>query len=1651
MALLRPEPPASRAEIYSRPLARAREERRAAAEGSPLRLLAALARSLGAPTAVPAWSVLLRRKALRHRSAAASNDELLASSLFALHAAGRPAARAACEALCRSVRDAPGLDAALRVVLLLGDLQDGVDPGLGPDSRRALYGAGLAGVSCNPSSFFRPRAQRQPELELLLKDDAILKQKPSPWLQFGLEGGGAKAFAEPDPEDGGLDSLDVPPGTGGATAAWLEPWHGALANDYYAADSWLEPDLFEPAASEATTSASGGPRIMEEPELEPDVRSSGAEVVASPALSTFTAEPEAAEAGTEGPPRSGDAAAVVRGSEASREVSVVLQDIVVPGLPQDWEVLPLAVRLRLDAKVLHSIPGPVELRLHRTSRWSSRLRKLWMPSAGCIQLRAEWEDPYRYCLLGGAWGKYQECGELWVNDASLALHGVSSRFFLARPGPDAVAFRGAWRDASGWAALSTDWATLGARCTRLRALAASGGRRAAQSSRGLIFEAFSHAVSHVLCELDQAFSELVAKRECSRTPLALWVHARPWARQVEELALLCSCSSSRDSALPKGLELLEHLCRQCKELQVSGCRWQADFCSADAPSKSTACLGSSFIFAQALEPYLRCIARWSFHGELVDPYAEFSASHGAQAGDRLPLVPSFLASVAPEIRRSGSLLTTLAASEELHRAVAGSEGAGGAGGELENAAAEPRAATASFAEDLSQFFNHEEPLSDGHDGDRCAAGVSRRTSYPFALHTSVQACRAQARRVPRGRSWELGPSAAAWAAAVDVSKSTPRASRPAHDLWSAPARAPTFSSSATPRTMPRGEWRSPADVKAEEKSRHQQAQQLYRAALDEQLAQNRAAKAAGAAAVREETPEAPMLSVRSTQPGAVEAATANILREHQREMAEKNAYAALLHWRLQRVRLGSQRQHCILDDQAAWRRRMTEYTESSGRTELDAASTSMAPAEHWRASAHLAASLAASWGSVVNPFGSALARLPPSTRPSASAATTPRAAGLSTAGQSARALGTPRTSENANVGSFETPRAGGVATARLSPIAFGESIASSPTMVADASVSGTPHAAGMVSARLSPLAFGESVASSKTTDFAACSLRRPGRDSVWSPGVVPWQQEDSLLQPLSPHGESGHLLESPLSGKSCFLFVKTEDSPRDDGRREEVRRLSQVVRRALYVSVVPHVELLKEVEVARAAAEAAARAAALQPTAVAAAGKPSVVTPRRPATARSDASSSSGAQLGATAPAVRRRPPVLASLLDDANLSRALDQDPDARCGAVSDARWAAAGGAVPVEAALERCVLRPLAARAKVLDSAIVEHLLTDVQLVGCLRLLTRYVLMGESRLLEHFVIEVLDRYAAPGAMDQVGAPLGGLEGAINVLFEAVVPHPQTPSDERLFSGIHFAIVESPSPLGAGPLKFLEAMRLDFRVDFPLSTFFSERVLAQYSRLFQLLALVHYSSHGVKNAWSILAKVFVGKKSTGTRIPTAVLALRHHVHLFLTTLQRYLLVDVVAAEFFCMEARLMGANSLEEMRAAHASFLEMCEFKAFLGLGGREILATVLALLQQALRLCRALAAAAAEVQAATAAGLAPRVPAGVLRELQGLEVTFHDLRWKLKLCLVDAGTTLDPIANGNFKGLRGPAAVSAAAQASVGGELVEEWLLAWSRRCSQ
>merc|ERR1712107_629006 len=123
----------------------------------------------------------------------------------------------------------------------------------------------------------------------------------------------------------------------------------------------------------------------------------------------------------------------------------------------------------------------------------------------------------------------------------------------------------------------------------------------------------------------------------------------------------------------------------------------------------------------------------------------------------------------------------------------------------------------------------------------------------------------------------------------------------------------------------------------------------------------------------------------------------------------------------------------------------------------------------------------------------------------------------------------------------------------------------------------------------------------------------------------------------------------------------------------------------------------------------------------------------------------------------------------------------------------------------------------------------------------------------LEQFVEEALDRYGrncGPRA-----SASSSIQGSLNNLFQGVVPRPPEAGDDTFLNSIFFTVGVAHPSAGASVPDFLQRLCINLRVRFPMSLVFTSQTLLQYSRLFRLIALVHYALQSVKRTWQMITR----------------------------------------------------------------------------------------------------------------------------------------------------------------------------------------------------
>ncbi|CAM9404819.1 unnamed protein product [Chrysoparadoxa australica] len=142
--------------------------------------------------------------------------------------------------------------------------------------------------------------------------------------------------------------------------------------------------------------------------------------------------------------------------------------------------------------------------------------------------------------------------------------------------------------------------------------------------------------------------------------------------------------------------------------------------------------------------------------------------------------------------------------------------------------------------------------------------------------------------------------------------------------------------------------------------------------------------------------------------------------------------------------------------------------------------------------------------------------------------------------------------------------------------------------------------------------------------------------------------------------------------------------------------------------------------------------------------------------------------------------------------------------------------------------------------------------------------------------------------------------------------------------------------------------LQIKYRAPWPLHLILTVDALHQYNRLFALLFSIKRVSLEVDMIWQALMEPQfreLYEDMEGRQIMTALWVLRGHANFFLNTLQYYLQVDVIGAEYSALQMHLDSASDFNSVSKAHQTFLARLLRGAYLDVG------TVQGALQQVLR----------------------------------------------------------------------------------------------------
>ncbi|KAL6074121.1 gamma tubulin complex Spc97/GCP2 subunit Alp4, variant 2 [Balamuthia mandrillaris] len=253
------------------------------------------------------------------------------------------------------------------------------------------------------------------------------------------------------------------------------------------------------------------------------------------------------------------------------------------------------------------------------------------------------------------------------------------------------------------------------------------------------------------------------------------------------------------------------------------------------------------------------------------------------------------------------------------------------------------------------------------------------------------------------------------------------------------------------------------------------------------------------------------------------------------------------------------------------------------------------------------------------------------------------------------------------------------------------------------------------------------------------------------------------------------------------------------------------------------------------------------------------------------------------------------------------------------------------------------------------------EKELLSHLRALKKYLLMEQGDWISHFMEVASEELSKPLSSIAVWKLNSHLEVSLDPFVEknvyrrnrlacALLPYSLKSQILRLMQFSADVLTPFPpsdgisrenkdknkSPLLAGEvedpgsLTGYDTFTLEMNVEWPLSLVISRSTLTKYQLLFRHLFQCKRISRRLRDAWTWQQSTKEIHSALRTHF-VPLFSLRHRMLHFVDTLERYMVVDVLAPNWAKMEKKMREATTVEEVMNLHTTFLDDCLLQCLL------------------------------------------------------------------------------------------------------------------------
>ncbi|XP_061418726.1 gamma-tubulin complex component 6 isoform X2 [Lethenteron reissneri] len=263
--------------------------------------------------------------------------------------------------------------------------------------------------------------------------------------------------------------------------------------------------------------------------------------------------------------------------------------------------------------------------------------------------------------------------------------------------------------------------------------------------------------------------------------------------------------------------------------------------------------------------------------------------------------------------------------------------------------------------------------------------------------------------------------------------------------------------------------------------------------------------------------------------------------------------------------------------------------------------------------------------------------------------------------------------------------------------------------------------------------------------------------------------------------------------------------------------------------------------------------------------------------------------------------------------------------GTATDHTAVTASQRLPLPVLVKRSIISPILAQISIVNKAIVEYYIVDLNVKTHFEALKHFVLLEDGEFAHSLSEQLFAKLASGPSPAQLLSPM-----PLNAMLGKALQESQH-GDSLPVASLSLAVKRVPDIFKANDPDALNCLQLGYKVDWPLNIVITDSCLTKYNKVFSVMLQLERMVWTLKDVWFHLKSgAFVKPTIHSTQFHQLQL-FRHEMQHFVKVIQGYIMTQILHVSWSEFQANLKTVKNLDDLHRIHAEYLNTAIFRGLL------------------------------------------------------------------------------------------------------------------------